>query len=603
MKRQVGQGSAVASAVVLLSIAAFGFVRPAAAAAPHHATAAKQSAVNRTTYCKRHHDKATGTILYSDWEFPDTLNPVQTGETVSQETINGMFDGLFMYDNKAHLRPEMATALPTAKNGGIKNGGRTYIVHIKPGLRWSNGTEITSADIKFGWRIGMNSISGPACSGTCDVISTIGTPNKYTAVFHLKRAYAPFLTYGIPPVWPTSWPNAWSNDPVQAAKTLYQSNTFNFEGPNFPTDGPYQVSQYLTNDRIVLRPMRFYDDMNCGGYVSKLIFAFYSSKNAMMAAAGSRQTDVTQDYTPADIKTLDGFHTFKTSVVPSFNFEHIEFNVDKTYHGAPNPTGNTQVRQALALALDKIGLIESALGVSRATAFQIVAWTPWLHTKALTQPFTDTKINGAWDPITHKYVIPGTAAALRDARTLLARTPFSKGFSLDFYTTSGNTTRQAEEAVMASSWHKLGVTVNPNYIPASKLVGTWDENGQLDHGDFQVTIFFNSTDPDPDALKFSLQSQFVDRHHTVHAPINGNYAGVDNKLIDRAFNIAASTTNKKVRAKYYDIVQEQLVKQNYWDTLYFRPSISTHDSRVVNFSGNPTPTVATWNMFAWHSRG
>lgn len=110
-------------------------------------------------------------------------------------------------------------------------------------------------------------------------------------------------------------------------------------------------------------------------------------------------------------------------------------------------------------------------------------------------------------------------------------------------------------------------------------------------------------DPDPDALKFSLQSQFVDRRQTVHAPINGNYACVDNRLIDRAVNIAASTTNNAVRAKNYDIVQEQVGKQNYWDTAYFRPSISTYDNHVVNFSGNPTPSVATWTMFAWRSRG
>ncbi len=591
----------VTSFMVLFGMAGVGLARVASAAPAH---ARQSGAVNRASYCKKHRDKATGTILYSDWEFPDTLNPVQTGETVSQETINGLFDGLFMYDARAHLRPEMATAIPSVKNGGIKNGGRTYVIHLKQGLRWSNNTEVTSADIKFSWRIGMNKLSGPACSGTCDVISRIDTPDKYTAVIHLKRPYAPFLTYGIPLIWPTAWPNAWNNNPTTAAKTLYQSTTFNFEGPNFPTDGPYQVHQYLNNDRIVLHPMPYYDDMTCGGYVKNLIFAFYSSKNALIAAAGSGQTDVSQDYTPADIKTLHAFHTFKTSVVPSFNFEHIEFNVDKTYHGALNPVGNTKVRQALALALDKVGVIESALGVNRATAMQIIGWTPWLNTRALTQPFTDKKIDGQWDPITGKYVIPGTASALRDARKLLASTPFNKGFTLDFYTTSGNTTRQAEESVMANSWHKLGVTVNPNYIPASKLVGTWDENGQLDHGDFQVTIFFNSTDPDPDALKFDLQSQFVDRNAAVHAPINGNYAGVDNKLIDRAFNVAASTTNKSLRARNYAVVQEQLVKQNYWDVLYFRPSISTHDAHVLNFSGNPTPSVATWNMFAWrYSRG
>src|SRR5919199_1238212 len=73
-------------------------------------------------------NQPAGTITFSDWQFPDTLNPYQTTLAVSQEVLNGMFEGLFMYDQKARLVPQLAREIPTVKNGGIKNGGKTIVV-------------------------------------------------------------------------------------------------------------------------------------------------------------------------------------------------------------------------------------------------------------------------------------------------------------------------------------------------------------------------------------------------------------------------------------------------------------------------------------------
>src|SRR5690349_20535913 len=48
-------------------------------------------------------------------------------------------------DAWGHLFPEMATEVPTVRNGGIRDNGKTYVIHLKHAMRWSNGAEITSA--------------------------------------------------------------------------------------------------------------------------------------------------------------------------------------------------------------------------------------------------------------------------------------------------------------------------------------------------------------------------------------------------------------------------------------------------------------------------
>ncbi|GAC1472616.1 MAG: peptide ABC transporter substrate-binding protein [Chloroflexota bacterium] len=559
--------------------------------------------VARTATGCPHRTPAFGTIRYSDWQFPDTLNPFQTSSSVSAETINATQDGLFTYDSHARLTPQMATMIPSLKNGGVRDGGRTVLVHMKRGMRWSDGADITAKDVVFGWRIGMDRATGPYCGGSCDQIARIATPDRYTAIFHLKGVFAPAVPTAMPPIFPTVWKGAWANDAHRAAVRLGQDSTFNFEGPDYPTDGAYQVASFSKDDRILLHPMRYYADMNCGGSVRDLVFVFYSAKPSMIAAAATGGTDVTQDYTFADLAELrrhtDVYTIYNT---PSFEFEHLEFNIDKSYGGSPNPLSNANVRLALALALDKIGLIRSALGIGKVEAQEIVCWTPWVNTPQLTQPFADTTITGQWDPLAGGYVNSGSPKALADARTLLTRTQWARGFSLTVTTTNGNPVRGAELGILENNWARVGVSVVPNFIPPSKLFSAWATGGPLNHGQFQAAIFAFQGSPEPDSFKYNFESRYIDRRAEPHSSINENYSGIDDPVFETAFPAAAGTFDEARRTREYDIIQERLNQKAYWIGLYYRTSIATADRIVQGFKNNPTSAGPTWNMYDWKVR-
>lgn len=600
---------------VILSMALTTFVSTAAIAA---GTGRTTHALKGGMCAKQKQNTPTGTIKFSDWQFPDTLNPPQTSLAVSAEVLDGMFDAnggpaLWIYSNKAKLIPDIALNVPTPQNGQVKNGGKTIYVRIKKGLHWSNGKEITSADIKFGWQIGMDKASGGACSGTCDFITRIDTPDKYTSVWHLKQAYAAAIPNAAPPIWPTQWQasaGGWpKGDAAAAANQIYQNTGFNFENPSYPTNGAYQVSQFVNNDRIVLKPMKYYNQNTCGASLKQVIFSFYSSSPGMLAAGASGQTDVTQNYTVSDLPELNKHKSkhFIVHVDPAFIFEHMEFMVDPTYQGKPNPLSNTKVRLALALALDKYGLIQSALGVNRKTAQSIAAWSPQVNTPQLRGPFAPTKLVGQWDPLANKgkgaFVIPGTRSAVSDAKKLLAQTPFAGGFTLDAYTTVGRPVRQAAASVIQGNWQsRLNVKITWTYGPVSKLFAEYAKGGTFDTGNFQVAMFAFLGSPDPDYLKFDLESKYIDRFAAVkNSTTNGNYSGIKDKIVDRGFEQGARSYSKAVRTKAYGAAFTELNKTVPWIGLYFRPSICTDNGKVKNFSNNPTAEGCEWNMFSWKS--
>ncbi len=605
LQRALRPGMAVRFCVLLTAVCLTIGQLPGAS---HSALAAATTARSRMpARCKV--AKPKGLVKFSDWQFPANLNTYTVSSQVEAYVENAMFEALWGYDGKARLEPQLASQIPTVKNGGIRNNGKTVIVHLKKGNRWSNGSEITSADIKFGFEVGSSKLSGPVCAGSCDIIARIDTPDRYTAVLTLKRPYSPVLAYGMPPIIPTKWKNSvgsWST-PQEAAKLIYQNVAYNYETSDYPTNGPYAVTEFVKDDRVTFHPMKYYRDLTCGASLKSLIFAFYSDKAGLIAAAASHDTDVTGGgggYTLADMASLRQHATaYKINSVAGFAQEHFEFNLDKTYNGKPNPLASVKVRQALALAFDKLGMTRSALSVSASLAKTIIAWSPWVNTPQLVQPFADRSIHGQWDPIAKAYVsTTGSGKALQDAKKLLSETPYKNGFSLDLVTSAGNPVRAAEAGVIQSNWKRLGVDVSIDFSPADRFFSDWATGSELNHGTFQVALFAFSGSPDPDQIKYDLQSQYVDREKQDHtSPLNLNFAGIHDGAIDKAMNTGASSVSSAVRKAAYTIVQERINQQAYWVPLYYRPTIITYSSSALGVVNNPTQAGPTWNISHWRT--
>jgi peptide/nickel transport system substrate-binding protein len=347
--------------------------------------------------------------------------------------------------------------------------------------------------------------------------------------------------------------------------------------------------------------MKYYH-LHPGPYAAQMIFAFYSSKESLIAAAGKGETDVTTDYTYADLPALNRNKSqYRIYVTPSFVAEHLEYNaLDATYDGHPNPVHDVRVRQALALALDKIALIRSALDVSAKTAHAIVAYTPWTVTPSFVQEFGDTSLKGSWDPIARKF-LPYSSRTVADARKLLQEAGYGNGFSLDVLTTSGNAIREAEFALIARFWSDIGVHATLDAVPASEFGADWDHGGPRNRGAFQVSLWAFGNAPDPDNLHFYFESSFIDRTKQTHSAINTNYAGIQDPIIDRGMQKGAGTFDPAQRARWYRQVQEELNKKAYWTVLYYRANIVTVDHHVKGATGYPGGSFFgnTWNTWAW----
>ena len=88
-------------------------------------------------------------IIY--WQAPSILNPYLSSGTKDIEASSLVLEPLARYDQDGNMTPWLAQEVPTVANGGVAEDLKSITWKLKEGLVWSDGSPVTSADIKFSW--------------------------------------------------------------------------------------------------------------------------------------------------------------------------------------------------------------------------------------------------------------------------------------------------------------------------------------------------------------------------------------------------------------------------------------------------------------------
>ena len=86
-------------------------------------------------------------IIY--WQAASILNPFLSGSTKDVESASMVIEPLARYDENANMVPWLVEEIPTVENGGVSEDLTQITWKIAPGLKWSDGSAFTSADVKF----------------------------------------------------------------------------------------------------------------------------------------------------------------------------------------------------------------------------------------------------------------------------------------------------------------------------------------------------------------------------------------------------------------------------------------------------------------------
>lgn len=126
---------------------------------------------------------------------PTDLNPI-ANNAMMYDIIN-VFSGLIKSDNNLEAVGDLAKTWEQPDSN-------TYVFHLRDGVKWHDGTDFTSDDVKFTYDLVRSGkyVSIFPLSSQYAVITNVETPDKSTVKFTVKDPVVPFLEKFALPILP-----------------------------------------------------------------------------------------------------------------------------------------------------------------------------------------------------------------------------------------------------------------------------------------------------------------------------------------------------------------------------------------------------------------
>jgi peptide/nickel transport system substrate-binding protein len=175
-----------------------------------------------------------GVITMAVFASPNNLDPRIGTDEVSQKIGQLVFDNLLALDDQLRVVPGLAERWE-------QPDPLTYVVHLRSGVRFHDGHELSSADVvhTFGSLIDPSFVSPR--KGAYRLLASVSAVDAYTVRFSLKEPFGSFPIQLVMPVVPAG------------------------AGPELATrpigTGPYRFVSFAVDDRVELEP---FDDYHGG---------------------------------------------------------------------------------------------------------------------------------------------------------------------------------------------------------------------------------------------------------------------------------------------------------------------------------------------------
>jgi peptide/nickel transport system substrate-binding protein len=528
-----------------------------------------------------------GSIVLAEWQFIDTVNPYFAQAETDIEASGSMFDGLLNLSNDLKYVPDLATNVPTVDNGGvvINGSGMDVTWDLRAGMKWSDGSPITCADVTATWKWIMDPANTGLAGGVVgwDQITGIDGGTTTTCVIHFKSQYEGYLSL-ISPVLPAAY---LSTIAVADAPTkLYPLNNL----ASGVYSGPYIPTSVVTDAQMTLVPNPNWATISGHApYLTSVVWKYYGAADTMIAGFKAGEYDLGQDLNDADIPSLSGIDPSQVVAHDSLTYELNAFNNAKlkTEFGADYTT----IINAVKLATDR----------------QAIANGPLAGNVTVTNNFVS--------PLTWYYKDEGgsTAADPTKAASLLAAAGWTMGSS-GYLTKAGKTlelqycttTRQVRQdtlKLVASQLKAIGIKADVTAVPATTLFGSWASVSATTpcnqiHGTFDVAEFAYVSPLDP----LGGYNVYTTQGIPDAAPHNGqNITRTSIPALDAAYNTVLTTVDfAKVQQAMYTVQDIYASSQNTYELpLYLRKDVWLVSPKLHNFTGNPGTGGAEWNIGDW----
>ena len=400
---------------------------------------------------------------------PETLDPALNAAVDGGNTLITIEEPLLIIDENNEVQPGQAESYE------VSDDGLTWTFHMRDGLKWSDGSDLTAADFEYSFkRLANPDTAAPYAETVVGMIDgyqdAIGNPDAdgntttdpdWDALNVHASEDGKTLTVQLS--YPCSYFDKLASfvatSPVQQATVEANGDSWCTEPDTYVCNGPYMITEWTPSERIVLSKNPYY----VGGWDSSKIVSdtitllLLEDSSASYAAYNSGEAQLVKDVPTDEIPSLtrveDGGDFYLDEIMGTY---YISLNDQE------EPFTDVRVRKALSLAID------------RDYVANIIMQGIYTPATALVGPgivdengyFMDNANGG------EPYISDDYEANLEEAKSLLAEAgyPDGEGFPTITYSANDSGYHIPVAEYLQQAWGELGITMNIDKVEWSSFI-------------------------------------------------------------------------------------------------------------------------------------
>jgi len=217
---------------------------------------------------------------------PDGFDPFATIGSAATMAEDLIYTPLI--DIGPNLLPSWRTSL--AYRVDVSDGGTRYVLHLRHGVRWSDGTPLTAKDVAFTIRLGTNPGLLHGVSADFALMRSVLAIGRHTVEVRLARPSPPFLVNALGEIKPLP-ERLLGRYPPDTQREAAFVNTDTAFSQHPVVSGPWRIVRNVPDAYLILAPNPSY--WGPKPYIQEMVFRVYPEQDSLFAAVAAGEVDVT----------------------------------------------------------------------------------------------------------------------------------------------------------------------------------------------------------------------------------------------------------------------------------------------------------------------
>ncbi|HEV8617593.1 MAG TPA: ABC transporter substrate-binding protein [Methylomirabilota bacterium] len=468
--------------------------------------------------------KPGGTLTFATSALPPNIEPHMQGLDIWQKRKPLIYENLVWIDHALEARPELAERWE-------QKSPTEYVFHLRRGVKFHNGKDLDAEDVKYSYeRIRDPKVSPGANDLT--FVKSIDVVDKQTVRFTLSGPAATFLVNvggkynGVIP-----------KDAGGDGKALLTKAV---------GTGPFSVEEFDPSRRLLLKKNAAYWGAQKPA-LDAIVFQAIPDESSIVAGLRTGQVQMAEFSSALSFRVAKSVPTLEAVQAPSTRWVVLDLAGDQ------EPTSKPEVRQAIALGIDRAAILQIA-GAGLGQRLGVLP--PGLSFWAL----------GLAD-------LPNQQRDVAKAKALLQKAGYAGRVPMKVRNIVGFPALAAALPVIVDNLKEVGIDVSVETVDG----GVWIKDWIVPQSPPTMNEWGGFVDPD----------QAFHRHfHS--APGGKDFRRWKNAQADELLDTGRTTLDRARRKEIYDRVQRLMAEDPISIPLYSPDLLYAMQKSVKGFQPHPT---------------